>query len=287
MREKIRYSRNIVLLMLLLPLTVVLVVAGCQQNKDELYRFVATSVTGVTSEESSVCVTSIATESAAISESTVEETTTEETEESEETTTKAEVKAETKKTTRATTKATTKAVKKTSKSTKKKSSKPKYTSYLFVGDSRTVGLDNCVSGISSIAKVGAGLSYLKSVLPEVTKVRGKNVIFNFGVNDLGNYKKYAKVYRSLPKEFLQKNNVIFMSVNPCSGSKYGSWNSKINTFNSYVKKNLPSGMKYLDTCSKLKSSGFKTRDGCHYLDSTYRKIAKYVFEFCGEKNRKY
>lgn len=280
MREKKRHSRNIALLMLLLPLAVVFVAAGCQQNKEELYRFIATSFTGVTSEESSsyiTTLTTITTESSAPTESTTEETTEEETEA---TSTKAEVKAETKKTT----KAKTKAVKKT---TKKKSSKPKYTSYLFVGDSRTVGLDACVSGISSIAKVGSGLTYLKKILPQVTKVRGKNVIFNFGVNDLGNYKKYAAVYKSLPKEFLQKNNVIFMSVNPCDGSKYGSWNSKIKTFNSYMKKHLPSGMKYLDTNSKLKSSGFSTRDGCHYLDSTYRKIAKYVFEYCGEKNRKY
>lgn len=279
MREKKRHSRNIALLMLLLPLAVVFVAAGCQQNKEELYRFIATSFTGVTSEESSsyiTTLTTITTESSAATESTTEETTEEETEA---TSTKAEVKAETKKTTNA----KTKAVKKTTK----KSSKPKYTSYLFVGDSRTVGLDACVSGISSIAKVGSGLTYLKKILPQVTKVRGKNVIFNFGVNDLGNYKKYAAVYKSLPKEFLQKNNVIFMSVNPCDGSKYGSWNSKIKTFNSYMKKHLPSGMKYLDTNSKLKSSGFSTRDGCHYLDSTYRKIAKYVFEYCGEKNRKY
>ena len=158
--------------------------------------------------------------------------------------------------------------------------------YLFVGDSRTVGLDEAVSGVSSIAKVGAGVTYFKSILPEVTKVRGKNVIFNFGVNDRDRYKDYVAVYKSLPKEFIQKNNVIFMSVNPTDGSKYGSWNADIDKFNAYVKKNLPSGIKYLNTNSTLKKEGFQTRDGCHYKPVTYKRIAQLTFIFCGDKNRK-
>ena len=307
MKEMERKSNKLILLMLLLPLAVVLIAAGCKKKEGELYQFVITSVTkseSVTDSESMSSETSEITmesESAVPADTTAEETTEETTEEtSEETTTKAEVKAETKKTTKATTKATAKAVKKTAKTTKKVTKtttkkkkatptptpKPKFSGYLFVGDSRTVGLDEAVSGVSSIAKVGAGVTYFKSILPEVTKVRGKNVIFNFGVNDRDRYKDYVSVYKSLPKEFIQNNNVIFMSVNPTDGSKYGSWNADIDKFNAYVKKNLPSGIKYLNTNSTLKKEGFQTRDGCHYKPVTYKRIAQLTFIFCGDKNRK-
>ena len=307
MKEMERKSNKLILLMLLLPLAVVLIAAGCKKKEDELYKFVVTSVTKsetVTESESMSSETTeitVASESAVPADTTAEETTEETTEEtSEETTTKAEVKAETKKTTKATTKATAKAVKKTAKTTKKTTKtttkkkkatptptpKPNFSGYLFVGDSRTVGLDEAVSGVSSIAKVGAGVTYFKSILPEVTKVRGKNVIFNFGVNDRDRYKDYVAVYKSLPKEFIQKNNVIFMSVNPTDGSKYGSWNADIDKFNAYVKKNLPSGIKYLNTNSTLKKEGFQTRDGCHYKPVTYKRIAQLTFIFCGDKNRK-
>ena len=303
MKEMEKKSNKLILLMLLLPLAVVLIAAGCKKKEDELYKFVVTSVTKsetVTESESMSSETTeitVASESAVPADTTAEETTEETTEEtSEETTTKAEIKAETKKTTRSTTKATAKATKKAAKTTKKTTKKkkkatptptpkPKYSGYLFVGDSRTVGLDEAVSGVSSIAKVGAGVSYFKSILSDVTKVRGKNVIFNFGVNDRDRYKDYVAIYKSLPKEFIQNNNVIFMSVNPTDGSKYKSWNADIDKLNAYVKKNLTSGMKYLERNSILKKEGFKTRDGCHYKPVTYKRIAKLTFIFCGDKNK--
>ena len=285
-------SNKLILLMLLLPLAVVLIAAGCKKKDNGLYQFVITSATKSESVADSESMPSETLDTTFLPETTSEETTEETTEEEsvEETTTKAGVKAETKKTVKATKPTVKKTTKKTTakkKTTKKKTySKPKYDSYLFVGDSRTVGLDEAVSGVSSIAKVGAGVNYLKSVIDDVTKVRGKNVIFNFGVNDLANYKEYLAVYKSLPKAFLKKNNVIIMSVNPTDGSKYKSWNTDIDKFNKYMKKNLPSGFSYLDTNSVLKKEGFETRDGCHYKPVTYRRIARLTFIFCGDKNRK-
>lgn len=291
-----KYNNRLILLMLLIPVMAVFIAAGCQSKNKDLYQFVVTSVTK--SEESTESETA-AVESSSESESavpaetteeTTEATTESETEETEATTTKAE-KAETKKTVKPTPKAKT-AAKKTTKKTvkkttrKKAATKPKYTQYLFVGDSRTVGLDDAVSGISSVAKVGAKVDYLKSVLSTVTKTRKKNVIFNFGVNDLGNINKYITVFKSLPKDFIKNNNVIIMSVNPTNGSKYGSWNKDIDKFNKKMKANLPSGVKYLDTNSILKREGFSTRDGVHYKAVTYRRIAKLTFVFCGDKNKK-
>lgn len=286
-------SNKNVFLILLLTLAVLLNAAGCKSNKDDgLYQFVVTSAT--TSEETtssetmpSISFETTETESfqteSTTTESTTEETETEETESK--TTSKATQKA--KKVTKPTPKPTKKTIKASKQVTKKTVvTKPKYTEYLFVGDSRTVGLDACVSGISSKAKVGAKVDYLKSILSDVTKTRKKNVIFNFGVNDLGNINKYITVYKSLPKDFIKNNNVIIMSVNPTDGSKYGSWNTDIDKFNAKMKKNLPSGVKYLDTNSTLKKEGFSTRDGVHYKDVTYKRIAKLAFAFCGDKNRK-
>lgn len=296
MRSIEKKSNKNVFLILLLTLAVLLNAAGCKSNKDEgLYQFVVTSAT--TSEEttSSETMPSISFETAettetAETESSQTESTTEETEtETEETESKTTSKAtqKAKKVTKPTPKPTKKTIKASKKVTKKTVvTKPKYTEYLFVGDSRTVGLDACVSGISSKAKVGAKVDYLQSILSDVTKTRKKNVIFNFGVNDLGNINKYITVYKSLPKDFIKNNNVIIMSVNPTDGSKYGSWNTDIDKFNAKMKKNLPSGVKYLDTNSTLKKEGFSTRDGVHYKEVTYKRIAKLAFNFCGDSSRK-
>lgn len=296
MRPIEKKSNKNVFLILLLTLAVLLNAAGCKSNKDEgLYQFVVTSAT--TSEEttSSETMPSISFETAettetAETESSQTESTTEETEtETEETESKTTSKAtqKAKKVTKPTPKPTKKTIKASKKVTKKTVvTKPKYTEYLFVGDSRTVGLDACVSGISSKAKVGAKVDYLQSILSDVTKTRKKNVIFNFGVNDLGNINKYITVYKSLPKDFIKNNNVIIMSVNPTDGSKYGSWNTDIDKFNAKIKKNLPSGVKYLDTNSTLKKEGFSTRDGVHYKEVTYKRIAKLAFNFCGDSSRK-
>ncbi len=296
MRPIEKNSNKNVFLILLLTLAVLLNAAGCKSNKDEgLYQFVVTSAT--TSEEttSSETMPSISFETAettetAETESSQTESTTEETEtETEETESKTTSKAtqKAKKVTKPTPKPTKKTIKASKKVTKKTVvTKPKYTEYLFVGDSRTVGLDACVSGISSKAKVGAKVDYLQSILSDVTKTRKKNVIFNFGVNDLGNINKYITVYKSLPKDFIKNNNVIIMSVNPTDGSKYGSWNTDIDKFNAKMKKNLPSGVKYLDTNSTLKKEGFSTRDGVHYKEVTYKRIAKLAFNFCGDSSRK-
>ena len=293
MKPMEKRSNKTVFLMLLLPLIVLLIAAGCRTKGEELYQFVITSVT--TSEETTDVTTmpSISfepTETAySETETETEETETEtETEETvTRTTSKATAKAKAKKVSKPTPKPTRKTIK-ASKATQKVVTKPKYTEYLFVGDSRTVGLAACVNGkgISSKAKVGAKVDYLKSILSEVTKTRKKNVIFNFGVNDLGNINEYIKVYKSLPKDFIKNNNVIIMSVNPTDGSKYGSWDNDIVNFNNRMKKNLPSGVKFLDTYTTLKKEGFKTKDGVHYKEVTYKRIAKLTFNFCGDGNRK-
>ena len=77
-------SNKLILLILLLPLAVAIIAAGCKKKDNELYKFVVTSVTKSEStmdSESMPSETTMITETAATTETTVEETTEETTEE--------------------------------------------------------------------------------------------------------------------------------------------------------------------------------------------------------------
>lgn len=151
----------------------------------------------------------------------------------------------------------------------------------WVGDSRTVGLGSAL-GVSKkcIAQVGMGHSwYLTTAEKKLKKVLKKNpnatVVINFGVNDHGNIWKYISSYQKLINSY-PNAQIWFMSVNPID-SKYKSGyvsNKDINRFNKKLKAAFPD--RYLDTNSYLKKTKFKTVDGLHYTDATYRKIYNYV-----------
>lgn len=164
----------------------------------------------------------------------------------------------------------------------KKSSK-----YLIVGDSRTVGMDMVVSASKTkfIGKVSMGYSWLVSTAgPQVKQYLAKNpnanVIFAFGINDLGNASKYISYYKSLVKKY-SKANFRFMSVNPvnealASRVGYSIKNSAIKSFNSKLKKAF--GAKYLNTYTWLNTNGFSTSDGIHYTGATYKKLYNYIIK---------
>lgn len=149
---------------------------------------------------------------------------------------------------------------------------------LYVGDSRTEGMKIAVGeseNIKFIAKVGAGLSWLKSSAASSAEgiIKSKPetiIIFNFGVNDLGNIDKYLTFYRT----FGQKpSNIWYMSVNPVVDGKSSVTNAQIEEFNSKLK--AQAGSRYIDTYSYLKTDGFNSPDGLHYDNDTYKKIHEY------------
>lgn len=170
---------------------------------------------------------------------------------------------------------------------KKASTVKKSGKYLIVGDSRTVGMDMVVSASKTkfIGKVSMGYSWLVSTAgPQVKQYLAKNpkanVIFAFGINDLGNVSSYISYYKSLMKKY-PNANFRFMSVNPvneavASRVGYSIKNSAIKTFNSRLKKAF--GAKYLNTYTWLNTNGFSTSDGIHYTGATYKKLYNYIIK---------
>ncbi len=154
-----------------------------------------------------------------------------------------------------------------------------YSGILYVGDSRTAMMRDCISedGVSFIAKVGAGLDWLKSTAAAQVESKMASdpnlaIVFNFGVNDVYRPDQYIKFYQDF-KNRHAKANLFFMSVNPvdsdpyCKDSDVVSFNSKLQSF---------WGNNYLDVYSYLKSDGYKTTDGLHYDNATSKKIHEKV-----------
>ena len=154
-----------------------------------------------------------------------------------------------------------------------------YSGILYVGDSRTAMMRDCINedGVSFIAKVGAGLDWLKSTAAaqaesKIASDPNLAVVFNFGVNDVYRPDQYIAFYQDF-KNRHAKANLFFMSVNPvdsdpyCKDSDVVSFNSKLQSF---------WGNNYLDVYSYLKSDGYKTTDGLHYDNATSKKIHEKV-----------
>ena len=156
--------------------------------------------------------------------------------------------------------------------------------YLFVGDSRTVGMKSAVGGTANlyIGKVSMGYNWLsktadakiRSYLKENPKLK---VIFAFGVNDLGNINNYISYYKKLIKAY-PDTSFYFMSVNPISSWRQTSSlsNAKIKSFNKKLKAAFPDT--YINTYSYLTKNGFSSSDGVHYKAATYKKIYNYVIK---------
>lgn len=153
---------------------------------------------------------------------------------------------------------------------------PQYDRWVWVGDSRTVGMGDAVE-IEMIAKVGARIGFLQERFDEISELRGCNVIFNLGVNDITTgpasesenaARRYLDIYQEFPVEFLLNNNVCFMSVNPTSKSR-AVLNANIENFNAEMRRCLPEQWTYLDTYGWMMTNGFESSDGVHYTKETY------------------
>lgn len=163
--------------------------------------------------------------------------------------------------------------------------------FIFVGDSRTVGMEEAIHKVSSsdrctfIGKVGEGyhwlvndgIEQLRSVLasdPDAT------VIFNLGVNDLDEIALYLDFY---PQIFAEQAEASFyiMSVNPVGDACAGASNEEIQNFNAKLEEAFP--RQYLDCYDYLEEHGFSTVDELHYTDDTYCTIHDYVVNLLTEQ----
>lgn len=164
---------------------------------------------------------------------------------------------------------------------------------VFVGDSRTVGLQEAVKGSDTyIARWGQGYDWfsqtgrgrLEKILDEYPY---SAVIFNLGINDMGNVESYVREYRELQADY-PKARFYFMSVNPVEESFLrangysGRDNASIEVFNDRMKQVF--GSFYIDTYHWMIGQeyvldlphGHGTMDGLHYIDIVYQMLYGYV-----------
>lgn len=162
--------------------------------------------------------------------------------------------------------------------TEKKEHTKDTTGYIYIGDSRFVGMNSACdidsnSNAFVIAKIGEGYEYLKytaegkmgdiiSGHPEYDEWK---IIICLGVNDLGNVKKYKEEFKNLAL----KEDLYVVSVNPVECHDYIS-NDMISSFNREI--SSVANIHYIDSYSELMNSGFSTVDGLHYTMDTYKKI---------------
>lgn len=164
---------------------------------------------------------------------------------------------------------------------------------IFVGDSRTVGLQEAVkSSDLYIAKWGQGYEWFvrtgRTKLEKALKEYPYSaVIFNLGVNDMGNVESYVREYQELQADY-PKARFYFMSLNPVEetflrASGYsGRDNASIEVFNNRMSQVF--GSFYLDTYHWMigqeyvldLSHGHGTTDGLHYIDIVYQMLYGYV-----------
>ena len=147
--------------------------------------------------------------------------------------------------------------------------------YLFVGDSRVVGMAEAApyANTSYIGKVSMGYSWFASsaawqVRSMLNSYPSIKVIFCFGVNDPDNINHYIAYYRDMVSAY-PRATFYFLSVNPL---RYGNY--RVVNFNAKLKSAF--GSRYIDSYSHLVKNGYSSWDGIHYSHDTYRKIYNFV-----------
>lgn len=164
---------------------------------------------------------------------------------------------------------------------------------IFVGDSRTVGMEEAVhakdasDSCTFIGKVGegfywlshSGIEQLDAVLAEEPEA---SVIFNLGVNDLKEINNYLDYYPQIFSDYPQASFYI-MSVNPVGDSFKEISNEEIQAFNEKLQEAFPG--QYLNCYNYLISENFETVDGLHYNYETYRKIHHYAVMMLSDSDK--
>ena len=189
-----------------------------------------------------------------------------------------------------------------------------YSKVIFVGDSRTAGIQatlnkqmssSVTNGVSFVANPGKGLSWFRDtgyaqLIEEIDKTEGSKpiaVIFNLGVNDLGNAGNYVSYMTNIASTLKSKNcKLFYMSVNPINSTmitkagRGARTEAQVREFNSKIRSGLSLDYKYIDMYSVLMKKGYGTNasyngtdadsdDGLHYTTKTFKRIYYYCITY--------
>lgn len=163
------------------------------------------------------------------------------------------------------------------------------TGYIFIGDSRFVGMDAACEITDNpsnreyvVAKVGQGLSWLKEyglqeaeqveqTHPSITKWK---YVICLGVNDLVDLDDYIEEYTMLK----DSHDLILVSVGPV-GPSAEIENEDIQVFNQQIRNFCEDNdIPYIDYYTTLSAEGYTTQDGLHYPNSVYERIYEIIEE---------
>ncbi len=159
---------------------------------------------------------------------------------------------------------------------------PQHRKVLFIGDSRTVGMEMFCGGAEDeywSARNSMGYSWMVSTgIPNVENLIDQNtdIVILMGVNDLGNVYNYVDYINSKAAEWKELGaRTYFVSVTPVDDSRSpNAKNSRIENFNAYAQENLQN-VNYIDAYSRIRYS-FGSPDGIHFDGSTYREIYRII-----------
>lgn len=153
------------------------------------------------------------------------------------------------------------------------------TGYIFIGDSRTVGMSQAVDAADNVyfvAKVGQGYEWFcDTAIAQVNTIIENNnydnwvLISNLGVNDLGNAEKYELKYKSLCMGEWRDYDFYIVSVGCIDESKYtgAATNDAIEKFN----KRMQYYKNFIDIYDISKRE-IISKDGLHYDSSVYKLL---------------
>jgi len=149
---------------------------------------------------------------------------------------------------------------------------------IFVGDSRTVGMEYAVDNgdYTWLCEVGKGYYWLKENIDSIDDyaTTGTKVIFNLGVNDLGNVSKYIELINSYMDLWTSEGIEIYYSaVTPVGDTTVT--NEQIESFNATLQSGLDSRVTWIDSYTFLMENGFSSSDGLHYNNATYTNLYNY------------
>lgn len=153
--------------------------------------------------------------------------------------------------------------------------------YIFIGDSRTVGMQMTVGGEEDCWSCKTSMGYDWMVSEGIPAVEGEigdgvAVFVLLGVNDLGNAAAYAEYVNQKAADWAEAGaSTYFVSVGPVGSTTVT--NQQIEDFNSVISSNADE-YRYLDLYSSMQKDGFSTSDGLHYTSDTYWYIYQFLHD---------
>lgn len=155
---------------------------------------------------------------------------------------------------------------------------------IFVGDSRVVGMQMSSGRYHYIGEISTGYDWMVNTAEGILSSTANaypdaDIVFCFGVNDVGNIGAYINEYFRLLS--IYGDRLWLMSVNPiedgaASANGYFANNGMVVNFNQSLKEAFPD--RYIDCYTEMMTEGYDTMDGVHYTAGTYLDIEDYTKE---------